>query len=134
LHWHLLPAQKKRNVTEVNPWVDFGIGQKRYAAWDGYRGPEDTEPLSAPELGPSALAEAMQLLGSARHWIAAPRRLDIDEEGGLQQEKCLLVDYLAHQSAWLEQPSATNLPIGCAHLPQAQNSRWLKAMREACIA
>jgi FAD/FMN-containing dehydrogenase len=145
LRWAELDPQELRAIDAPRPWIDFALPAengdpgRRWAAWEGCAplGPSaaalqtNSGPLPVAKQFFPALQTALQSAESAQHWLASPRRLTLDSSGGLEQSGCLLIDYLARQSAWSRDPRSLDLPDGCVSLPHSEASPWVKKLAHA---
>jgi len=152
LRWYQLPVDLQRPAASWKPWVDFSLGESRYAAWNGCAAPlQDAVAMpksadadlsspdstsaksSSPERAPWQTAierteSAVQWIATAAPWPARQMQAD-----GKDLTACLLVDHLALQSAWDHKQTLASLPQGSAVLPHPGPHPRLKAMRKALI-
>ncbi len=145
LRWFHLDPTFEAPLQAPPAWLDFGLpapaggkpagagqdGALRVGAWDRVNCPDPGAREIDPGEGDRLLELALQRAAGCRHWLAAPSRPQWDAHAGLQQEGVVLVDYLAHQSAWSGPPPAC---AGGALLPTAAEKRWLEPLQAALSA
>ncbi|MBC8405137.1 MAG: FAD-binding oxidoreductase [Planctomycetes bacterium] len=135
LRWYQLPTDLQRPPSSWRPWADFQQDGRRFAAWESCDSPlPQAQSISSHE-GDTAWKLARKQCQLAKHWLATPGPWPAEKmhAAGLSMQQCLILDHLAHQSAWPQLAEDVALPAGSAVLPHRQASPWLDAMRQALL-